>query len=235
MKKTILVVLALMSVSAFAIPPGFTSDYEAAKKASAESKKPMLVCFSGSDWCMWCINLDKEVFSDKSFAPAATGKYELVFIDQPKNKNLLKPGEEQRNRQLVGKFGVRGLPTVLVIDANEKVLAQSGYQAGGAKKWLASLDKEVKIAPVREEALGKQVADLKAVMDRLDSKLANVVPSSKAEMDKMVGDALKEELPALTELEKSFAAAKVPSELNAEKDNYLKQVRKMIQMAKKAK
>ena len=63
---------------------GWMTDFAAAQKLAKETKKPMLVDFTGSDWCPWCIRLDKEVFAQKAFRDYAAGNLILVKIDFPR-------------------------------------------------------------------------------------------------------------------------------------------------------
>lgn len=121
-------------------PLGWTDDLEAAKKQAAEEGKLILVDFSGSDWCQWCIRLDKEVFSKKEFLDGAKDKFVLVFIDSPQDKNRLSELGKAQNKKLVEKYGVRGFPTVLVLDETGKLILQTGYVRGGAKNYLKHLD-----------------------------------------------------------------------------------------------
>ena len=41
----------------------WTMDYDAAVKLAQSSKQPMILNFTGSDWCGWCKIMDKNVFA----------------------------------------------------------------------------------------------------------------------------------------------------------------------------
>jgi len=85
-------------------------DYEKALRKAKEENRHVLVDFTGSDWCGWCIRLNKEVFSTKEFKEFASGHLVCVKIDFPKKKKLPREVAE-RNDRLQRKFGVRGYPT----------------------------------------------------------------------------------------------------------------------------
>jgi len=53
MKNIIMLVAAAFVAGAFAMPPGFTDDWDAALKKAADEKKTVLALFTGSDWCIW--------------------------------------------------------------------------------------------------------------------------------------------------------------------------------------
>ena len=111
------------------------TDFELAKKAAAEKNVPILADFSGSDWCGWCIKLDKEVFSQKEFQDYAKDGLILFLADFPRSK----PQSDELKKQdkgLAERYGIQGFPTVLLLNAKGEVTAETGYQPGGAKKYV---------------------------------------------------------------------------------------------------
>ncbi|MBL7114970.1 MAG: thioredoxin family protein [Kiritimatiellae bacterium] len=114
------------------------TDFEAAKKMAAEKARPILADFSGSDWCGWCIKLDKEVFSKAAFQAYAEDNLVLFLADFPSRKKLPEATQKQ-NQALSETYGIRGFPTVLILDAEGKVLEKTGYQRGGPEAYVAHL------------------------------------------------------------------------------------------------
>ncbi len=116
------------------------TDFAKAKEVAAAKSLPILMDFSGSDWCGWCIKLDREVFSQEAFVKYAEGSLVLFLADFPARKKL--PDEVvKQNQALAEKYEVRGYPTVLLIDAKGDVIAQTGYQRGGADAYVAHIKK----------------------------------------------------------------------------------------------
>ena len=111
------------------------TDFEKAKAEAVRRNVPILVNFSGSDWCGWCIRLDGEVFSKDGFKAFAKGNLVLFQADFPMKKKLPEQISKQ-NKALAEKYGVKGYPTVLLLDKKGKLLARTGYQPGGAKKYV---------------------------------------------------------------------------------------------------
>lgn len=142
-----------LTVSALAVqaktstPAGWTDDYDAALKRAAAEKKLVLADFSGSDWCGWCKKLDQEVFDTEEFRKGATNEYVLLMVDSPQDRDLLSERAKTQNPKLVKKYKVRGFPTVLVLDAKGEVVFRSGYEKGGPKKYLMTLERGVREAP----------------------------------------------------------------------------------------
>ena len=130
--KTAAATVAVVETSAW-----FTS-YDQAKADALKRNVPILVDFSGSDWCGWCIKLDKEVFSKTEFKDFADKNLVLLLVDFPRRK-ALSPALTKQNEKLSEDFGVRGFPTVLILDGQGKELARTGYRPGGAVEYVKHL------------------------------------------------------------------------------------------------
>ena len=115
------------------------TDFEAAKAAAKKDQKIILADFTGSDWCGWCIKLKEEVFDTDAFRKWADEKAVLLELDFPKKKEL--PAElKEQNQKLKQQFGIRGYPTIVLLDADGKEIGRLGYQKGGPEKWIAAAE-----------------------------------------------------------------------------------------------
>lgn len=116
------------------------TDYAAAlKQAKAENRRVFLF-FTGSDWCVWCKRLNKEILSTPEFARYSKEKLILVELDFPKKRKLPAMVKNQ-NAKLADKYKIEGYPTVIVLDSSGTKLGEMGYQEGGPGPFLASLSK----------------------------------------------------------------------------------------------
>ncbi|MBF4514926.1 thioredoxin family protein [Flavobacterium sp. ANB] len=144
MKKIFLI--ALFIVGAFASQAQELKWYTDVKEAitvSNKENKPMLMFFTGSDWCGWCIRLQNEVLKTTEFQKWATDNVILVELDYPR-RTPQTPEIKSQNNELQQAFGIQGFPTVFFTSAeskdgkiNFKGLGQTGYVAGGPSAWLA--------------------------------------------------------------------------------------------------
>ena len=143
--RTILTGLLLAGLFGFSALAGeeWLTDFDKAKKEAAEKSLPILADFSGSDWCGWCIKLDKEVFSQKEFKAFAKDRVVLFLADFPRAKEL-KAETKAQNEQLNKTYGIKGIPAVLLLDADGKVIARTGYRRGGAGAYVDHLKKLLK-------------------------------------------------------------------------------------------
>ena len=122
------------------VPKGWIEDFAAAKRQAEKENKRIVMAISGSDWCPWCVKLDKDVYARPKFVAEASKNFVLVMIDNPQDRSILSPLAQEQNESLLTKYGVRGYPTTLVLDAKGEVLARfSGYRAGGPAAMLKAL------------------------------------------------------------------------------------------------
>jgi len=117
---------------------GWQTDFEKAKKEAAEKKLPILAVFSGSDWCAWCMELEKTIFSKNEFKSFARESVILFQADFPDSKKLPESLTKQ-NEELAQKYGVETFPTLLILNAEGKVIARTGYRPEGATKYVEHL------------------------------------------------------------------------------------------------
>ncbi len=138
MKKSLVMLAVLLGCAMISRAGLWTDDFDKALAQAKESGKYMLVDFSGSDWCGWCMKLDKEVFGKKEFKKYAEENLVCVLIDFPRNKPQSNK-EKEANNALMEKYGVRGFPTILLFSPQGDVAATTGYEPGGAESYIKHL------------------------------------------------------------------------------------------------
>jgi thioredoxin-related protein len=139
--KSLLTVFAFSLLISFAsAKEGWLTDFDKAKlQAKAENKK-ILLDFTGSDWCGWCIKLDKEVFSQQAWKDYAAKNLVLVELDFPRGSQL--PAEtKKQNEKLAEKYNVQGYPTIVITSASGNKKGELGYVAGGPEAFIKALEK----------------------------------------------------------------------------------------------
>ena len=122
----------------------WTMDYAAALAEAKKSELPVLLNFTGSDWCGWCKIMDKNVFSKKEWQEYAAKNMMLVTLDFPKDKSIVPEKYVSRNDKLSLEFGVEGYPTYIVLDYDGQT--RLGQLGAGREKTGGSFIGEVKSA-----------------------------------------------------------------------------------------
>ena len=144
MKKIFITVLLVMgSFAVEAQELTWQTDINKAIQISNKSKKPMLLFFTGSDWCGWCIRLQKEVLKTPEFEKWAKENVVLVELDYPR-RTPQTPEIIKQNGELQQAFQIQGFPTICFAKGTNKDgkvnfegLGNLGYVAGGPSAWLA--------------------------------------------------------------------------------------------------
>ncbi len=120
------------------------TDFASAKQEATQSHKYILLNFSGSDWCVPCIRMKKDVFETNLFQNFANEKLVLVRADFPRlSKNKLSAQQTEHNEALAEKYNPEGkFPFTLLIDANGKVIkAWDGYTNTSPEDFIAQINK----------------------------------------------------------------------------------------------
>lgn len=146
MKKILFIAFLALTTFTANAQEGLTwhTDMNKATAISEKENKPIFLFFTGSDWCGWCIRLQKEVFRKPEFEKWAKENVVLVELDFPRRKKL-EPELQKQNYALAQTFQVKGYPTVWFVNPEKKTdgkmnlnaLGKTGYVAGGPEKWLA--------------------------------------------------------------------------------------------------
>ena len=120
--------------------PGWITSYEQAQQEAKANNKLVLLNFTGSDWCGWCILLDREVFSKPQFKEYANKNLVLVEVDFPKMKPMSETMRTQ-NTRLAQRYQVQGFPTIIVLSGEGQIVGEFGYMQGGPDAFIAALEK----------------------------------------------------------------------------------------------
>jgi len=118
-------------------------DYAAALSQSKETGKPVLMVFSGSDWCKPCIMLREQIFVQDGFSEWAKNNVVCVCLDFPaQKKNRLPQVLQEQNESLAERFNPNGIfPLVVLLNSNETVLGSLGYLDVAPVEYIKEIEK----------------------------------------------------------------------------------------------
>jgi thioredoxin-related protein len=148
--KRVLAIASLLFAAASVFAAEWTEDFAAAKKTAAGGHKDLLIDFTGSDWCGYCMMLDAEVFKKDEFAKVVPEKFVLVKIDSPRDTSRQSAAVREQNTKLSGIYSVEGLPTVVLADAEGRPYATTGYKEEFASKPAGWVDHLLSLRKLRE-------------------------------------------------------------------------------------
>lgn len=121
------------------------TDFKAAMARASAEHKPVLLHFTGSDWCAYCQELDRNIINTATFRDYAAKNLVFVEVDLPRYKSQSAELKKQNN-ELAAEFDVPGFPTVILLNRFGKNIGEiSGYpEGGGPKAYIADLEKFIK-------------------------------------------------------------------------------------------
>src|SRR5215203_4885386 len=118
MQKLILIILFLITVNVVSAQElAWTNSLDKAVELSEKNHKPVLLFFTGSDWCGWCKRLQAEVFQKPEFVEWASKNVNLMEVDFPRRVPL-SPELQSQNGQLQQFFQVQGYPTIWLVNVS---------------------------------------------------------------------------------------------------------------------
>lgn len=117
-------------------------DFLAAKERAQKIEKPILLVFSGSDWCVPCIKLERNIWKSESFKTYALENLVLYRADFPrKKKNQLPEQVSTTNKILAEKYNSEGyFPHVVLLRPSGKVMGRLGYEKVGPEEYIKKID-----------------------------------------------------------------------------------------------
>jgi len=129
---------------------GFSQDwkptYAEALAIASDENKPLIVVFSGSDWCPPCIRLDKKVLKSEEFISFSNENYVLYRADFPKKEaNKLSDELAADNAKLAERYNPKGhFPMVVVLDNEENILGRTSYKRQKPTAYISLINDFVK-------------------------------------------------------------------------------------------
>jgi thiol-disulfide isomerase/thioredoxin len=151
---------------------GWLTDYDAALNAAAESGRPVLTIFTGSDWCPHCKTLEDNVLATDTFLAWASDNVVLLMIDLPQQG--ISPAVRSARSQVCIKYGVRTFPSALLIGSDgQKITVKKGYNGQSAATWVSEMASHVPARPAAPAAVVATAAKKTEVLKSLEEAVAS--------------------------------------------------------------
>jgi len=121
--KVLSLLLAMAAIPTMALADGWTTSYSRAVSEARAGHKPILMYFTGSDFCVWCKKLDRDVLEQPAFQQYADRNLVLLKLDFPARKRQ-NPRERQQNEELRMRYGVQGFPTLILVEPGSRTAVE---------------------------------------------------------------------------------------------------------------
>jgi len=139
-RMALAVMISTLFVSTAVAEEGWLVDFEKAKAQAAKEGKPILMEFTGSDWCPPCKALHKNVLAKEIFKEEMPKHYILLKLDNPRDKSKQTDAEQAQYKELAREYKVTGVPSVFLADADgNPFFKSSGYSGQSADEWVEQM------------------------------------------------------------------------------------------------
>ncbi|MEE2714693.1 MAG: thioredoxin family protein [Verrucomicrobiota bacterium] len=146
---------------------GWLVSFEKAKEQAAKEGKPILMEFTGSDWCPPCKALHKNVLVKDVFKKEMPKHFVLLKLDNPRDKSKQTPEEIEQYKKLSKEYKITGVPSILLSDTGGKVFYRtSGYGGQAAKVWVDDMVSKTAIPDALEDANGAKGLERAKLLDK---------------------------------------------------------------------
>lgn len=144
LRNTLLGILGITLLAAAPLQAEAPATWDQIVAEATTAKKPILLEFTGSDWCPPCMEMNKTVFSTDEFQAFAKSDIVFVKLDFPRRKEL-PAAEQERNQAMAEKFSIEAFPTMIVLSPEGKELARKvGGMGGGPDPFIAWVKESAK-------------------------------------------------------------------------------------------
>ncbi len=139
--KKLFLFLFVIALATAVQAQNWETDLNTAKTLASQENRNILLVFSGSDWCIPCMKLEKEIWNSPEFQKDSEEHFVLLRADFPKRKaNKLSNEQQEKNDQLAEKYNKQGVfPLVEILDKTGKVLGTAGYKNISPNEYIAML------------------------------------------------------------------------------------------------
>jgi protein disulfide-isomerase len=131
--------IALIASFGLSAEINWSTNYSASRQHAMTEDKPMLLYFTGSDWCPWCKKMDSEIMTAPEFEEALGNSFIFVKVDFPRKKQQDEELKNQ-NKILKNQFEISGYPKVVLLDSNGNMIDKLGYRKGGAEHFAKKIE-----------------------------------------------------------------------------------------------
>lgn len=137
--KVVLLVLLLTGVSFQFCQSQIIEDAAEAFEQARASQRPVLLVFSGSDWCAPCIRFHNNILSKESFLSYAADHFIVLKADFPQRKKLPQTIVDQ-NEKLAEQFNAKGqFPHLVLISSDQKLIKTLSFKNQNVDQFISEL------------------------------------------------------------------------------------------------
>jgi len=137
-------IIILLSLFSFPIESPAQNIPASAVEENLSTSKAVLYIFTGSDWCVDCRRLEKNVLLDSTFVKSMKlHKIEVEIIDFPQRKKL-PPEVVKHNESIAETYDFKGIFPTLILSQDESNYEVLNYKNEKAAEFSKQILKKLK-------------------------------------------------------------------------------------------
>jgi len=151
--KNMLFGIGLLLFATPGIAASWGTDFQKAKLEASANYKLILLKFSGSDWCIPCIQMEKEIFATDTFSHFAQNELVMVNADFPRKAGKIDKATAKQNDMLAEQYDKVGhFPYTVLLNSDGKVLqVWDGYTVKQPEAFIAQIKANASIARMQHD------------------------------------------------------------------------------------
>lgn len=123
----------------------WSTNYQKSYELSIKHNLPMIMVFSGSDWCKSCIKLREQILVSPEFSEWANENAVCLSVDFPsQKKNQLSLELRAQNDSLAKQFNKNGVFPLVLIFSEGEVIGNLGYKDITPQEYITKLENIIK-------------------------------------------------------------------------------------------
>ncbi len=155
----------------------WVQDLDAAKQRARDEGKSVLVCFDGSDWCGYSKEMASSVFAHPEFAEYVHEAGLIpVLIDFPRREARSRVENPARNAAVADQFGIRGYPTLILLDSTGRNIDYFGYCEHGFREFRSIVGQKLQRHQERLAGIEAMTADIENGKNTTIETLTKIIP-----------------------------------------------------------
>lgn len=149
MKKILSVILLLFSMTTFAQKitdpvtiEGWSNDSDYIFTKANKEQRPIMINFTGSDWCGWCKVIKRDYFSKSAFKVDLVEQYGMLLLEADFPSEIRQSAAlKEQNRHLANTYKISGYPTIVILYKDR--IYKTGYHDEDVYKWIKDIERNV--------------------------------------------------------------------------------------------
>lgn len=142
MRLSFCLILIILLNNAYCVAQ-IIKDPTEAYRSACEGGRPLLIVFSGSDWCAPCMRFERQVLSQDVFSQFIAEKVIVYEADFPQRKRISKE-TQQSNEALAEQYNPKGaFPHLVLVRPDRSIITTLIYEDESVEAFIKKVSRHL--------------------------------------------------------------------------------------------